>query len=74
MQLTKSTTLAKDFFDAYTDPEISKRLFFDVWAERNRLNVDEKERTWHAVICLTAKAAARKRNAARLRAKEALLD
>ena len=60
---TQKTALA--FFDAYSDPEIDKRLCFDVWADRTGLSIAEKRTVWRDVRRLTYRFAAQKREAAR---------
>ncbi|HSH70595.1 MAG TPA: hypothetical protein VK997_11800 [Deferrisomatales bacterium] len=60
---THKTALA--FFDAYTDPGIEKRLYFDVWADRTGLSVGEKRPVWREIRRLTYRFAAEKRRVAR---------
>ncbi|MDF1554677.1 MAG: hypothetical protein P1P84_16525 [Deferrisomatales bacterium] len=60
---THQTALA--FFDAYTDPGIEKRLYFDVWADRTGLSVGEKRPVWREIRRLTYRFAAEKRRVAR---------
>ena len=61
----RKTALA--FFDAYSDPDIDKRLHFDVWADRTGLGVAETRSVWSEVRLLTYRFAARKREATRQR-------
>lgn len=60
---TRKTALA--FFDDYSDPDIEKRLYFDVWADRTGLSVSEKHLVWREVRRLTYRFAAQKREITR---------
>jgi hypothetical protein len=60
---TRKTALA--FFDAYADPDIEKRLYFDVWADRTGLSVAEKHQVWREVRRMTYRFAAQKREVTR---------
>ena len=57
--------VAKAFFVAYQDPEINKRLFFDVWADRIGYDAAVKRQVWEEVRRITYQLAARKRQAVR---------
>jgi len=57
----KAKIYAKSFFSAYDDPEISKRLYFDFWADQQGLMVDMQQQVWHEVVRLTLSMSARKR-------------
>jgi nuclear transport factor 2 (NTF2) superfamily protein len=37
---------ARAFLDAYRDPEIDKRLYFEVWADRKNLTDLEQHHVW----------------------------
>ena len=45
--------LAAAFLREYTDPEIDKRLFFDVWSDRSGHGAEVKRELWMAVKRLT---------------------
>jgi len=64
-QKTKRET-ARDFLDAYRDPEIDKRLYFEVWADRKNLTDLEQRRVWMEVRRLTHGIAVKKRQEAQL--------
>lgn len=61
----RKTALA--FLDAYSDPDIEKRLYFDVWADRVGLDVGERHPVWREVRQFTYHFAAQKREATRRR-------
>lgn len=63
----KTGEIARDFLDAYQDPEIDKRLFFEVWADRAGLDLSVKRKVWGEVLKITYQVAARKREATRQR-------
>ena len=65
MRAKTISQVANAFFDAYQDPEISKRLFFDVWADRTGCNPAVKQQVWEEVRRITYQLAARKRQAVR---------
>jgi hypothetical protein len=67
--MTQETALktALDFFRAYSDPEIAKRLYFDVWADRVGLDSEEKSGVWREVRRLTHRFAAEKGEVTRRR-------
>lgn len=67
MTLNRSQETALAFFEAYSDPEIDKRLHFDVWADRTGLSMAEKRTVWRDVLRLTYRFAAQKREATRQR-------
>ena len=62
-------TLGAAFFLEYQDPEIEKRLFFDVWADRAGFAAGPRRALWREVKRLTFKKAAAKRALARVRQK-----
>ena len=53
--------IAQAFLDDYGDPEIDKRLCFDVWADRKGLNGSTRHFVWVEVRRLTYQIAAQKR-------------
>jgi hypothetical protein len=55
---------ARAFLDAYRDPEIDKRLYFEVWADRKNLTDLEHHHVWGEVRRLTHRIAAKKRQEA----------
>ncbi len=65
MRTKTISQVANAFFDAYQDPEINKRLFFDAWADRTGYNPAVKRRVWEEVRRITYQLAARKRQAVR---------
>lgn len=65
MTQSRSRKTALAFFDAYSDPDIEKRLYFDVWADRLGLDAGEKHTVWREVRQFTYRFAAQKREATR---------
>ena len=57
--------VAQEFLDAYRDPEIDKRLFFEVWSDRAGWDAKEKRHVWAEVRRITYQIAAQKRQIVR---------
>ena len=70
LTITRKTALA--FFDAYTDPDIDKRLYFDVWADRTGLGSTQKRAVWREVRRQTYRVAVQKREATLRRKADAI--
>ncbi len=54
---------AQAFLDDYTDPEIEKRLFYEVWADRYRIGDSKRQQVWQEVRRLSYRIAANKQKA-----------
>ena len=52
---------AKIFLDDYSDPEIEKRLYYEVWADRNKISDSKRIEVWQEVRRLTHRLAAKTR-------------
>jgi hypothetical protein len=61
MKAKSVSEIAQEFLDAYRDPEIPKRLFFDVWADRAGCAPALKRRVWNELRRISYRTAAQKR-------------
>ena len=53
--------VARDFLDAYRDPEIDKRMFFEMWADRAGCTPVVRRQVWDEVRRISYRLGARKR-------------